>query len=51
MQTKEDRRHVAGNVWTARVIPLVLLGTISYATYVTVGPLSSKILRLGGYID
>ena len=43
MQSKEDRRHVAGNVWSARVIPLVLLGIISYATYVTVGPLSGRL--------
>ncbi|KAG9240583.1 hypothetical protein BJ878DRAFT_483719 [Calycina marina] len=39
MQTKEDRRHIASNVWSARIIPIVLLGVIAYASYVTIGPL------------
>ena len=31
---------VAINIWTARIIPPLLVGIIGYATYVVVGPLS-----------
>jgi palmitoyltransferase len=32
----------AVNIWTARVIPLVLIGVVGYATYVLVARLCGK---------
>ena len=36
MATNADRNRIAVNLWTARVIPIVLAGVVGYATYVLV---------------
>ena len=34
--TQAERNKIATNVWTARVIPIVLAGVVGYASYVLV---------------
>ncbi|KAH7312009.1 DHHC palmitoyltransferase-domain-containing protein [Rhexocercosporidium sp. MPI-PUGE-AT-0058] len=33
---KAQRRNIAANIWTARIIPLILAGIVGYTTYVLV---------------
>ena len=35
----------AANVWTARVIPLILIGIVCYASFVIIGPLCSQYIH------
>jgi len=39
----KERCRVATNIWTARVIPIVLAGVVGYATYVLVALLSGSV--------
>ncbi len=40
MKSREERNNITANIWTARIIPLVLAGIVGYATYVVVALLS-----------
>lgn len=42
MQSQIELNKVAINLWTARVIPMILAGTVGYATYVLVTLLCGK---------
>lgn len=46
MQDKSDRNRITINIWTARLIPLVLAGVVGYATYVLVALLCGKSILL-----
>ena len=46
MHSQTDRNRIAINLWTARVIPIVLAGIVGYATYVVVALLSGKPLPI-----
>lgn len=37
-----ERQRIALNLWTARIIPLILAGIVGYATYVLVALLAGK---------
>jgi palmitoyltransferase len=43
MEDKAERNRIAVNIWTARIIPIILAGVVGYATYVTVALLCGKI--------
>lgn len=43
MQTQAERNRIAINVWTARIIPVILTSVVGYATYVLVALLCGKI--------
>lgn len=45
MLTPADRNRITVNLWTARVIPIVLAGVVGYATYVLVALLCGKVLQ------
>lgn len=47
MQDKAERNRIAVNVWTARIIPIVLVGVVGYATYVLVALLCGTFHSLG----
>ncbi len=40
MKSRAERNNITVNIWTARIIPLVLAGIVGYATYVVVALLS-----------
>jgi palmitoyltransferase len=42
MQSKVEVNRVAINLWTARIIPIILAGVVGYATYVVVALLCGK---------
>jgi palmitoyltransferase len=44
MLDKAERNKVALNIWTARIIPIVLAGVVGYATYVFVALLCGRLL-------
>lgn len=44
MLSPAERQRIAINIWTARVIPVVLAGVVGYATYVLVVPLCAHYL-------
>lgn len=44
MQDKAERNRIAVNIWTARIIPIILAGVVGYATYVLVALLSGLFL-------
>jgi palmitoyltransferase len=43
MQDKAERNRIAVNIWTARIIPIVLAGVVGYATYVLVALLCGRL--------
>jgi hypothetical protein len=42
MQSKIEVNKVAINLWTARIIPIILAGVVGYATYIVVALLCGK---------
>lgn len=36
MQNKVELNRIAVNLWTARIVPIILAGVVGYATYVVV---------------
>lgn len=42
MQTRAEKTRLAANLWTARIVPVVLAGAVGYATYVLVALLCGK---------
>jgi palmitoyltransferase len=42
MHSKVERNRIAINLWTARIIPIILAGVVGYATYVLVALLCGK---------
>jgi palmitoyltransferase len=42
MPSKVEFNRVAINLWTARIIPIILAGVVGYATYVLVALLCGK---------
>ncbi|CZR62839.1 related to PFA3 Palmitoyltransferase for Vac8p, required for vacuolar integrity under stress conditions [Phialocephala subalpina] len=44
MLSPAERQRIAINIWTARVVPVVLAGVVGYATYVLVVPLCAHYL-------
>jgi hypothetical protein len=43
MQNKVECNKISASLWTARIIPIILAGTVGYATYVLVAILSGNI--------
>jgi palmitoyltransferase len=42
MQNKVELNRIAVNLWTARIVPIILAGVVGYATYVVVALLCGK---------
>ncbi len=42
MQNRVELNRVAVNLWTARIVPIILAGVAGYATYVVVALLCGR---------
>lgn len=41
--SNQTKRNITLNLWTARIIPVVLIGVVGYATYVLVALLAGEL--------